>query len=163
MGVCSEPSSVKVPQVNVQSSTKMPPKKGKAATSAVAKETIPVKEAEVVDSEAVASDAEVVSEEDEPVLAEVTPRNAAKKKIKRKMGKEKTGLTFNPYQTRQLHGRRAGVFGGRNHGDRRQLCSGQQEEAHHPRHIALAIKMDEECNQLLEGVIMPQGGVLPFI
>merc|ERR1711890_112181 len=154
-------------------------KKGKAATSAIAKETIPAKEAEVVDSEAVASDAEVVSE-DEPVLAEVTPRNAAKKKNRRKMGKEKTGLTFNPYQTRQLMKKgkyakyiRPGAaiymaavleylvaeiteIAG-------NCARDNKKKRVIPRHIALAIKMDEECNQLLKGVIMPQGGVLPFI
>ena len=32
-----------------------------------------------------------------------------------------------------------------------------------PRHLQLAIKNDEELNQLLSGVTISQGGVIPFI
>merc|ERR1712080_643142 len=134
---------------------------------------------EVVDSDAGASDADVVSEEDEPALAKSTPRDV-KKKSNRKMSKEKTGLTFNPYQFRQLMKKgkyakyiRPGAaiymaavleylvaeiteIAG-------NCARDNKKKRIIPRHIALAIKMDEECNQLLKGVIMPQGGVLPFI
>merc|ERR1712080_753084 len=111
-------------------------------------------------------------------LRETPPRR--NKKNKRKMGKEKTGLTFNPYQIRQLMKKgkyakyiRPGAaiymaavleylvaeiteIAG-------NCARDNKKKRIIPRHIALAIKMDEECNQLLKGVIMPQGGVLPFI
>merc|ERR1712080_442347 len=98
--------------------------------------------------------------------------------VKRMMGKEKTGLTFNPYQIRQLMKKgkyakyiRPGAaiymaavleylvaeiteIAG-------NCARDNKKKRIIPRHIALAIKMDEECNQLLKGVIMPQGGVLP--
>ncbi|KAH8065293.1 histone H2A [Aureococcus anophagefferens] len=39
----------------------------------------------------------------------------------------------------------------------------QQEGAHHPRHIQLAVRSDEELNKLLGTVTIASGGVLPNI
>ncbi|GMH60425.1 hypothetical protein TrLO_g3820 [Triparma laevis f. longispina] len=41
------------------------------------------------------------------------------------------------------------------------LCA--EPPPHHPRHITLAIKNDEELNKLIGGVTIASGGVLPNI
>ena len=43
------------------------------------------------------------------------------------------------------------------------LCRHNRKHRVNPRHIQLAILTDEEMNTLTKGIIIPQGGVIPWI